>query len=289
MPCVRLGMKVFFHFLLTIAIFTIVKKANADAVTLDWSPSVSAHVVRYAVYFGTTAGNYPFRVSAGDSTSITISNLTAGATYYFVATAYNASGMQSRYSAPLKVVIPAASSGASGGSGPSVPGAASEPVTRPTGNPLQRPIDGQVGSWQFTGVRSMAGLASAARGLGATERSQVRAVTMNSEAPASAESTAASIGPNSTTRTMVSEVVQTAQSEPESIMLAITQSADDPSTSLLQFPVTQGHWYEVQATTDLQSWDSIWQSSIEEADGMIQFADQDAKSYMARFYRVVSH
>ena len=29
--------------------------------------------------------------------------------------------------------------------------------------------------------------------------------------------------------------------------------------------------------------------TVTEADGVIQFADQDAKSYTTRFYRVVSH
>jgi hypothetical protein len=76
---------------------------------------------------------------------------------------------------------------------------------------------------------------------------------------------------------------------PDAPVLTMVQSTDDLSSSLVQFSVTQGHWYEVQATTDLQSWDSIWQSAVAEADGIIQFADQDAKSYPARFYRVVSH
>jgi hypothetical protein len=294
-------MKVFFHFLFTIAIFTIVEKANADAVVLGWDPSTSPHVAGYDVYFGTTAGNYPYRVSAGDATSITISNLTAGATYYFVATAYNSSGEQSTYSPPLKVTIPGTTtvdSGTSVVSAPTATGTATPPVSRPgvrpvgqvdqTGLLILDTVFNVVADEHAATAQGQVDLAEAAESPVATERpDEYTAAVADSETSASTETVAASISQKAAVATNLKPAVQIAQ--PESIVLAITQSADNPSLSLVQFPVTQGHWYEVQATTNLQNWDSIWQSAVAEADGVIQFADQDAKSYTARFYRVVSH
>jgi hypothetical protein len=283
-------MKVFFRSLFLVAIFTIVKKANADAIVLDWDRSISPHVSGYAVYFGTTAGNYPFRVSVGNATSVTISNLAAGATYYFVATAYNSIGVQSAYSAPLEVVIPAVTSGASAVSAPAAPGAFTQPGSPPIRLPVGSPINGQINHRRFADTRSATDLAGAVHDLMATELPDKRAAAVADFASsANAEAVAASVSQKAIASTDLKPAVQIARPEPEPVLLAMIQSAADPSLSLVQFPVTQGHWYEVQATTDLQSWDSIWQSSVAEADGVIQFADQDAKSYTARFYRVVSH
>ena len=44
-------------------------------------------------------------IAAGASTNLTVSNLVAGATYYFAATAYNTSGVETGYSNEVTVVI----------------------------------------------------------------------------------------------------------------------------------------------------------------------------------------
>ena len=76
---------------------------------------------------------------------------------------------------------------------------------------------------------------------------------------------------------------------PEAPSLAISQTAGPCSPAAIQFPARQGHWYEVQATTDLRNWCSIWQSGTAAADGSMQFTDPDAKSFALRFYRLVAH
>jgi hypothetical protein len=70
--------------------------------------------------------------------------------------------------------------------------------------------------------------------------------------------------------------------------LTMTKTAD-ASLALMQFPMEQGHWYEVQATTDFQNWMSIWQSDVAISNGLAQFTDPDSKSLSSRFYRLVSH
>lgn len=64
-------------------------------------------------------------------------------------------------------------------------------------------------------------------------------------------------------------------------------NAGDPA--LIQFPVEPGHWYEVQATTDLQSWTTVWQTDVADANVWLQFADPEAGAFSSQFYRLVLH
>lgn len=76
------------------------------SVALSWSASTSP-VVGYNVYRGTTVGVYSKINTALDpSTAYTDSTVSAGATYYYAATAVNSSGQESSYSSPVQVAIP---------------------------------------------------------------------------------------------------------------------------------------------------------------------------------------
>ena len=68
------------------------------SVTLAWSPSSDPSVAGYKLYFGTASHDYTGSVDTGSSTTTTVSNLVAGATYYFAVTAYDSSGLQSPFS-----------------------------------------------------------------------------------------------------------------------------------------------------------------------------------------------
>lgn len=71
--------------------------------------------------------------------------------------------------------------------------------------------------------------------------------------------------------------------------LTMTASPNAGQPASLQFPAETGHWYEIQATTDLQSWTSIWQSAVATANTSLQFTDAASGSYSSRFYRLVTH
>src|SRR5882672_373213 len=58
----------------------------SGSVTLAWSPSPSPDVAGYNVYYGVASGIYTSKVFAGNTNSVTLSNLVAGTTYYFVVT-----------------------------------------------------------------------------------------------------------------------------------------------------------------------------------------------------------
>lgn len=111
--------------------------SSVFAVTLEWCPSPDAWVAGYAVHYGTGQttnwapqvytntnpndpcspsviispgsnwlSNYTVRVDVGNRTSCTLTNLTPGVTYYFVATAYAADGQESLPSNEVSYTVP---------------------------------------------------------------------------------------------------------------------------------------------------------------------------------------
>ena len=80
--------------------------ASAATVTIAWDRSISDNAVGYKMHYGTSSKNYRYTVDVGDSTICSISGLTEGATYYFAATAYNDSLVESNYSQELIYTIP---------------------------------------------------------------------------------------------------------------------------------------------------------------------------------------
>ena len=66
--------------------------------TLAWQPSSDPTVVGYQLYYGTASHSYAHTVNVGPSTTVTVSNLLNGTTYYFAVTAYYSSGVQSPFS-----------------------------------------------------------------------------------------------------------------------------------------------------------------------------------------------
>src|SRR5207247_1885874 len=82
---------------------------QADAsVTLAWDPSTDTNVVSYTVYYGTASGAYANSLSAGASTTATVTGLLAGTTYFFAATAVNAAGLESPFSNETSYSVPEA-------------------------------------------------------------------------------------------------------------------------------------------------------------------------------------
>ena len=62
---------------------------HAAQVTLAWDRNAEPNVEGYKVYYGTASRDYDWFIDVGDVTSITITDLTDGFTYYFAATAYD--------------------------------------------------------------------------------------------------------------------------------------------------------------------------------------------------------
>ena len=83
-----------------------VSQVGLGSVTLSWSPptqnddgSVLTDLTAYKFYYGTASGTYPnsIRIDNPGIASYVVENLTPN-TYFFVATAINSSGVESRFS-----------------------------------------------------------------------------------------------------------------------------------------------------------------------------------------------
>jgi len=101
--CFLMGILISF-FLLPIPLS--VQNVHGADVTLAWDPNPEANLKGYKVYYGSASGNYSFMVDVGNWTSLTISGLEAGKTYYFAATAYGPAGEESGMSGELRYDTP---------------------------------------------------------------------------------------------------------------------------------------------------------------------------------------
>ena len=81
----------------------------AGNVTLAWDASPDASAVGYRIYYGPASGVYTNSATVGNVTNATLAGLTDGATYFFVATAYNASGDESLFSNEANYTVPVVS------------------------------------------------------------------------------------------------------------------------------------------------------------------------------------
>ena len=79
-------------------------------VTLAWNPSPSAIVAGYRLYQGAASQDYTSTIEVGDLTSVTVSNLTSGATYFFAVTAYDIIGLESVFSSEIAYTVPGSAS-----------------------------------------------------------------------------------------------------------------------------------------------------------------------------------
>lgn len=75
-------------------------------VDLAWDSSDDPSVVGYRLYWGSRSRQYTMLADVGDSTGETVSNLRAGATYYFAATARDIYGNESGYSNEVSYTVP---------------------------------------------------------------------------------------------------------------------------------------------------------------------------------------
>src|SRR4029077_1415566 len=113
-------------------------------VTLAWDPDSDPSVVGYRLYSGTASGVYTQTTEAGSATSMVISNLAAGKTYYFAVTGYNSSAVESAFSNQISYTAPGSSPTptptASPTAGPSpTPPPTSSPSATPTPTPVPTP------------------------------------------------------------------------------------------------------------------------------------------------------
>jgi hypothetical protein len=93
-------------------LMALVSSVHAQAnVTLAWNPITSPLVAGFNIYYGGASGVYTNKVSVGLATSVTVSNLVIGTTYYFAATTYSAAGAESALSSAVAYTVQTPSPG----------------------------------------------------------------------------------------------------------------------------------------------------------------------------------
>ncbi len=74
------------------------------SVTLAWQPSTDLFLLGYNVYWGTASQTYNSMVRVGKLTSLTIPNLIAGKTYYFMVKSYDLFSVTNQVSSEISAV-----------------------------------------------------------------------------------------------------------------------------------------------------------------------------------------
>ena len=80
----------------------------SQSVTLGWDPSSDPNVAGYNIYYGTESHQYANEISVGTGTSVVISGLMEGMTYYFAATTYDIFDQESSFSDEAPYTVPTA-------------------------------------------------------------------------------------------------------------------------------------------------------------------------------------
>lgn len=83
-------------------VFTVVA---AGQVTLMWDPNSESDLAGYRIYYGITSRSYDNVIDVGNTETCTVMGLIPGVTYYFSATAYNTSDLESDYSNEIEHTV----------------------------------------------------------------------------------------------------------------------------------------------------------------------------------------
>ena len=218
----------------------------AAQVSLAWNANTEADLAGYKIHYGTASNSYSVHIDVQNVTTYTVTGLTEGQTYYFVATAYDASGNESVYSAPASYAVPAANGAPTTPATPSGSSSAlvntaitfSTSATDPNGDSLQYRFDwgnGVVSSWgaasqsySWPTAGQYAVKAQAQDGKGAVSAwSAAKSVTITQTAANGAPSTPATPSGSS------SALVNTA--------ITFSTSATDPNGDSLQYRFDWGN------------------------------------------------
>ena len=230
----------------------------SQSVTLGWDPSLDPNVAGYNIYYGTVSHQYTNEVSAGIGTSMVISGLTEGVTYYFAATTYDFFDQESSFSDETPYTVPTVMVN----SPVTNNCVAGQNVILEVLAVVARPLNYE---WQFNSTDIPS----------ATSRN----LTLNNIATSQA-------GPYSVTVSDDAGVITNF-----TIYLAVypTAAATLTPTKVASGPFSfnvsgvPGFGYHVQASTNLVDWESV-QTNL----APFVVMDPDAGLYSQRFYRTIS-
>ena len=86
-------------------VLTLTPPTTNGTATLTWDANAETDLAGYNIYMGTQPGMYGAPISAGNTTSYTVGNLTGGRTYYFSLTAVDSAGNESQRSSEVSKAV----------------------------------------------------------------------------------------------------------------------------------------------------------------------------------------
>lgn len=90
---------------LGLCLLTAAQLFAAPAVILGWDANPEVDIANYKLSYGTSTGSYPMVIDVGQTLETSVPNLVQGTTYYFVVSAVNTAGVQSRYSTEFQYYV----------------------------------------------------------------------------------------------------------------------------------------------------------------------------------------
>lgn len=242
----------------------------ARQVTLAWDRSTDSTVTGYKVKYGTSPGQYSSVIDVGDTTTTTVSNLSAGVELYFAVTSYRYDSSESGPSNEVVFVSP-----------PLV--APSIEITSPTdGSSVNGPAALTV-SAQATDPDGT--LAKVEFYQGATKLSE------RSTAPFSASTSLLEPGEYSFSAVAVDRFGGRFPSAPVSVNVARLGVSGPPTVradGTVEIKVTgaRGTTNRIWYSSDLTNWTLL--RTVENTTGTVVIQDPDATKVSRRFYKVTS-
>ena len=106
--------------------------SRAQSVTLAWTPGASSGIAGYYLLFGTNSGNLTSTIDVGTNTTVTVSGLVPGQTYYFEVEAYDSARILSPPSNVASFLVPVTT--------PPAPSGAQLAVVSPASGPPGTPV-----------------------------------------------------------------------------------------------------------------------------------------------------
>ena len=227
------------------------------SLTLGWNPSPSPGVVGCRLYYGTASGEYTDIVEIGNETTVTVSGLAVGITYFFAITAVDGDGDESDFSDEISYqqalpVAPAVQMQIQ----PVADGQFMLTVTGPAGRTYDIEATEDFASWTVIGTGTLDETGS----LDFTD----------SDAASFPKRFYRAHDPLSGVPKIPVPQLQIQAAAGGQFMLTLTG------------PV--GHTYDIEATEDFVNWTVIGTVTLD-ASSSGDFTDIDAASYPQRFYR----
>lgn len=250
---------------------------GAQSATLAWDPNTEPDLAGYRIYYGVQSQVYTNSIEVGTNTTAVVSNLVEGVTYYFAATAFSKTGLESDTSNEVGYTAPVSNH---------VPVAVADAVYAETGTVSRFS--------QLTFLRNDSDADKDAISVSAVSaKSTMNGIMALSGSYVLYSPPAGFQGQDSFVYTVADGKGGSAQATVTITVSAPVKPVRNPSSiksladgcKCVSFQAFPGSTFLVQASTDLINWATI-STVVADSVGGIEYVDAQAAQYSSRYYRL---